>query len=159
MLRCSLYYTKVLVSVQDGGVASWRIDTEFLCQEQGPIQYLFKMVQGHTQEDSRGKGGWHAFGHGDLTLSSGRSPGICTGIFFPCPYIGGDTHEQWASYQPEEPNLPRTYKVGRETGGPMLSVTGLNHFYYVRDFTDMRCSISYTWNASFWRERPSLVRL
>lgn len=21
----------------------------------------------------------------------------------------------------------------------MLSVTGLNHFYYVRDFTDMRC--------------------
>ena len=21
----------------------------------------------------------------------------------------------------------------------MLSITGLNHFYYVRDFTDMRC--------------------
>ena len=21
----------------------------------------------------------------------------------------------------------------------MLSVTGLNHFYYIRDFTDMRC--------------------
>ena len=39
-------------------------------------------------------------------------------------------------------NLPRTYKVGRETGGPMLSVTGLNHFYYVRDFTDMRCKHS-----------------
>ena len=50
--------------------------------------------------------------------------------------------EQWASYQPEEPNLPRTYKVGRETGGLMLSVTGLNHFYYVRDFTDMRCKHS-----------------
>ena len=24
----------------------------------------------------------------------------------------------------------------------MLSVTGLNHFYYVRDFTDMRCKNS-----------------
>ena len=24
----------------------------------------------------------------------------------------------------------------------MLSVTGLNHFYYVRDFTDMRCKQS-----------------
>ena len=24
----------------------------------------------------------------------------------------------------------------------MLSVTGLNHFYYVRDFTDMRCKHS-----------------
>lgn len=23
----------------------------------------------------------------------------------------------------------------------MLSVTGLNHFYYVRDFTDMRCKV------------------
>ena len=31
---------------------------------------------------------------------------------------------------------------GRETGGVMLSVTGLNHFYYVRDFTDMRCKHS-----------------
>ena len=24
----------------------------------------------------------------------------------------------------------------------MLSVTGLNHFYYLRDFTDMRCKHS-----------------
>ena len=31
---------------------------------------------------------------------------------------------------------------GRETGGAMLSVTGLNRFYYVRDFTDMRCKHS-----------------
>ena len=30
----------------------------------------------------------------------------------------------------------------REAGGSMLSVTGLNHFYYVRDFTDMRCKHS-----------------
>ena len=117
------------------------------------------MVQGHTQEDSRVKGGRRAYGRGDLALSSGRIPGTCNGFSFPCPYIGGDTHEQWASYQPEEPKLPRACKVGRETGGPMLSVTGLNHFYYVCDFTDMRCSISYTLNASFWRERPSLVRL
>ncbi len=29
-----------------------------------------------------------------------------------------------------------------QTGGVMLSVTGLNHFYYVRDFTDMRCKHS-----------------
>ena len=31
---------------------------------------------------------------------------------------------------------------GREAGGSMLSVTALNHFYYVRDFTDMRCKHS-----------------
>ena len=29
----------------------------------------------------------------------------------------------------------------------MLSVTGLNHFYYVRDFTDMRCK----------RKRPKMT--
>ena len=31
---------------------------------------------------------------------------------------------------------------GREAGGFILSVTGQNHFYYVRDFTDMRCKHS-----------------
>ena len=31
---------------------------------------------------------------------------------------------------------------GRESGGFMLSITGLNPFYYVRDFTDMRCKHS-----------------
>ena len=33
----------------------------------------------------------------------------------------------------------------------MLSVTGLNHFYYVRDFTDMRCKHSHV--LSIIRER------
>ena len=31
---------------------------------------------------------------------------------------------------------------GREAGGVMLSVTGFNHFYCIRDFTDMRCKHS-----------------
>lgn len=35
-----------------------RYRAELLCQEQSSIQYLFKMVQGHMQEDSRGKGGF-----------------------------------------------------------------------------------------------------
>ena len=30
----------------------------------------------------------------------------------------------------------------REAGGSMLNITGLHHFYYVRDFTDMRCKHS-----------------
>ena len=29
-----------------------------------------------------------------------------------------------------------------EAGGAMLSVTGINRFYYLRDFTDMRCKHS-----------------
>ena len=32
------------------------------------------MVQGHMQEDSRGKGGWHAYGQGDQPSAPGRAP-------------------------------------------------------------------------------------
>lgn len=100
------------------------------------------MVQGYPQTDSRGKGRWP---------SIGRDKGGCTHFFNPpsvrafqvsSPYSCGDTHEQWSSYQSEESRLPESCKIGREAGGAMLSVTGLNHFYYVRDFTDMRCKHS-----------------
>ena len=30
-------------------------------------------------------------------------------------------------------------KADRETGGIMLNVTGMNRFYYLRNFHDMRC--------------------
>ena len=42
----------------------------------------------------------------------------------------------------KEFKLPGFGSYGRAVGGVMLSVTGLNHFYYVRDFTDMRCKHS-----------------
>lgn len=36
-------------------------------------------------------------------------------------------------------NLPELEKSDRETGGTMLNVTGMNKFYYLRNFHDMRC--------------------
>lgn len=39
----------------------------------------------------------------------------------------------------KEFKLPATFAHGRENGGVMLSVTDINKFYYIRDFTDMRC--------------------
>ena len=36
-------------------------------------------------------------------------------------------------------NLPELKKSDRETGGAMLNVTGMNRFYYLRNFHDMRC--------------------
>ena len=36
-------------------------------------------------------------------------------------------------------NLPELEKSDRETGGIMLNVTGMNRFYYLRNFHDMRC--------------------
>jgi len=49
---------------------------------------------------------------------------------------------QWLAFVPKEFKLSGLGSYGREAGGVMLSVTGLNHFYYVRDFTDMRCKHS-----------------
>ena len=36
-------------------------------------------------------------------------------------------------------NLPELEKSDRETGGTMLNVTGMNRFYYLHNFHDMRC--------------------
>ena len=36
-------------------------------------------------------------------------------------------------------NLPELEQSDRETGGTMLNVTGMNRFYYLRNFHDMRC--------------------
>ena len=36
-------------------------------------------------------------------------------------------------------DLPELEKSDRETGGTMLNVTGMNRFYYLRHFHDMRC--------------------
>lgn len=98
------------------------------------------MVQGYPQTDSGGKGGWAPLWCGKRTVCSNLSDSTC--IAFPRTDIGGDTYEQRSSHKPEEPKLPGSGKTGGEVGGAMLSVTGLNRFYYVRDFTDMRCKHS-----------------
>lgn len=36
-------------------------------------------------------------------------------------------------------NLPELEKSDKETGGTMLNVTGMNRFYYLRNFHNMRC--------------------
>ena len=36
-------------------------------------------------------------------------------------------------------DLPELEKSDRETGGIMLNVTGMNRFYYLCNFHDMRC--------------------
>lgn len=57
-------------------------------------------------------------------------------------YPRGVANDQWAAYLPEEPKLSKVETTYREIGGSMLSVTGINRFYYLRDFTDMRCKHS-----------------
>ena len=97
------------------------------------------MVQGYTQQDRGSKGGWAS------NLGSGRAEAgkpfprtiFYSNEAFRCSYSCGVANDQWSAYLPEEPKLSRAEATDRETGGSMLSVIGINRFYYLRDFTDM----------------------
>lgn len=68
---------------------------------------------------------------------SGQSPGDASRA-----YIRGADLEQWPAYPPERSGLSGSVPSDPKAGGPMLSVTGINRFYYLRGFTDMRCKHS-----------------
>ena len=102
------------------------------------------MVQGYTQQDCGGKSGWASY-LGSRRAREGKL--FSRTIFYSneafwCSYSRGVANDQWATYLPEKPKLSRAEATDRETGGFMLNVTGLNQFYYLRDFTDMRCKHS-----------------
>ena len=49
-----------------------------------------------------------------------------------------DIHK-WNTDTATKLDLPELEKSDRETGGTMLNVTGMNRFYYLSNFHDMRC--------------------
>ena len=102
------------------------------------------MVQGYTQQDSGSKGGWTSSldsRRAECGKSSTRTT-IYRNEVFLYSYTCGVAHDQWTASLPEKSKLSRIEAPDRETGGSMLSVTGINRFYYLRDFTDMRCKHS-----------------
>lgn len=54
-------------------------------------------------------------------------------------YIRGSNLEQWYAYPPKRSGLSGSIPSDPKAGGPMLSVTGTNRFYYLQGFTDMCC--------------------
>ena len=54
-------------------------------------------------------------------------------------YLGGYPYEQRCACQSEEFGLCGFEESGRETEGFMLNITGLNRFFFVCNFHDMRC--------------------
>ena len=99
------------------------------------------MVQGYTQTNSGSASGWQASpSRATVSKSVRGEESAGREIFgsYPC----GDSYDEWLAPFTEEPKLSGAEVTGGETGGAMLSVTGINHFYYLRDFTDMRCKHS-----------------
>ena len=86
------------------------------------------MVQGYTQQDSGSKGGW--ISDLDSRRAEGGKPFAGTTIYrnevLLCSYTCGVAHDQWTASLSEEFKLSRIEATDRETGGSMLSVTGLN---------------------------------
>ena len=103
------------------------------------------MVQGYPKEDNSCSGFGCSLNEIRNDGKSFPNPGTKAGIGYSAFFayrtsnLGGYPHEQWCSYQSEKFELRRFEKLSGETGGLMLNITGLNRFFLVRDFHDMRC--------------------
>lgn len=95
------------------------------------------MVQRYPQKDCGGAGGWRSLGERDFIFPpNGGINGFCAGY---STYPDRLAHKQRLAYPSEEFKLSVPSHFDREVGGSMLNVSGLNRFYYIRNFTDMRC--------------------
>lgn len=118
------------------------------------------MVQGYAQKDSESPDGRYSsrtsVGCGPFRMSAGRTDasswpaadgtatgsvsGVIAPFFIRCDTdLRGASTEQRSSYCSKGLGLSGFTSAGRETGGSMLNISGLNRFYYIRNFTDMRC--------------------
>lgn len=123
------------------------------------------MVQGYPEEDSPCSGfGCSLIGIRNAGKSFANS-GIKARIGFSAflsywtSNPGGYPHEQWCSYQSEKFKLRRFEKLGGETGGLMLNITGLNHFSLFVIF--MICAVNmirfYPSSISSWTVSRKMV--
>ena len=95
------------------------------------------MVSGYSQAYSSYPGGWSSFRRmqGSFRGHSGKEGQFCADIH-------NHLYEQWGFNQTEEPKLRFPTEIRRETGGAMLTISGLKNFYYIPGVTDMRCGYS-----------------
>jgi len=95
------------------------------------------MVSGYSQTYSSYTGGWNSFRgvQGDFRRISGKGNKFCADIH-------NHIYEQWGLNQAEEVKLRFPAEIRRETGGAMLTISGLKRFYYIPGVTDMRCGYS-----------------
>lgn len=95
------------------------------------------MVQGYTQANTPNPSGrCPGIGNqGTLFRGSNTFQGVGS---YSCNHL----YEQWCVYQAEELKLREPSGIRRETGGSMLTISGLKRFYYIPGVTDMRCGYS-----------------
>lgn len=92
------------------------------------------MVQGYTQANTPNPSVWSSNFGNQAGCFRGSSP-----FQRVSPYSCNYLHEQWGVCQAEELKLREPSEIRRETGGLMLTISGLKRFYYIPGMTDMRC--------------------
>ncbi len=94
------------------------------------------MVQGYSSQispcSSRRSSFCGAVCSGGISFGAKGGGGVCP---HPCGYL----HEQRYPYSATQFRFRGLEASCRESGSFMLSINGLNRFYYLRDFHDMRC--------------------
>jgi len=95
------------------------------------------MVQGYTQANTPDPSVWSS----DFGSQGGKSWGTTIHQRI-SPYNCNHQHEQRCVCQTEELKLRESFEIRRETGGLMLTISGLKRFYYIPGVTDMRCGYS-----------------
>lgn len=106
-----------------------------------------QMVSRYSASYSRSDRDWSSRGNSKARTLSGQEPATgTTSVTGQCliengfnQNHGGYKDVEWAACFPEELKLPQALDLGRESGGAMLDISGLQRFYYIRDFHDMRC--------------------
>ncbi len=100
------------------------------------------MVQGYKTSNSTGTsrrttGNGYTILKGSVLFSYSGKKGECGTL----SRKDDDRHpyDKWNTDTATKLDLPELEKSDRETGGTMLNVTGMNRFYYLRNFHDMRC--------------------
>ena len=123
----------------------------FLFEKQGTLQSLSQMVQGYKTSNStdtgpRTTGNGGQFPKGSVLFSYSGKKGECGTLS--CKDDDRHPYDKRNTDTATKLNLPELEKSGRETGGTMLNVTGMNRFYYLRNFHDeSECMTLVNWLA------------
>lgn len=96
------------------------------------------MIQEYTQENNRGKSGCPTRIDFISNVISRRKSENQTFVVF-CSYTCEVSYNQWSPYIPEKQNCQELKRLVEKLEGAMLSVTGIDYFYHMHDFTDIRC--------------------
>lgn len=111
-----------------------------LFEKQSTLQSVSQMVQGYPTSHCPGTCRRTTSGTRTGKGSFSFRPIHWGRLVIPCGEIHDRyPYDRWNAHTATELKLRGIEDPGREVRGTMLNITGMNRFYYLRNFYDMRC--------------------